>query len=731
MADQLGNAVLTLTVDDKQFNAGLVRAQTAAQNAGTALRNAVGGLGLATTAAAVAAFVGKQITELDAAAAAVRTLGVDSEELVPRLRALSAELGNNISAVELTKAAYDVASSGFATAADATNILRAAAVGAKGGFAEVADVASAVTGVLNAYGKTSQEASVLVDQFVQTQADGVITVRQYAAEIGNIASIAAASGISIQELNAAIATATLRGVPVSQTFTGLRQAISSIIKPSEQAKELAQSLGIQFNVGALQAKGFGGVLAEVQAKTGGAADKIAILLGSVEAQAAVQPLLNDNLIKYNELLRRQAQAAGAAASASEINTRTISGGLSQIGTGFSNLATTLDTVLTPLFAGFIRDLNSILVKLNQVSALAPDKVLQREKEAGEIVQRAIGPFGGSGFFGAVSVKYNGKTYKGSATGIKEAILQDLLNKDLAKLNAPIATGASGKPAASAAATGSDPAVLAAAEAAAENDKLLKQSRQRLLDARALQGLQGIALAQTKQELEIERLQTVEAKAKRDYELAQRNQDSDASERSKIFETAANTLKAALIEGSDALKQAAKEAAQRFVDATRQLSEAQSKLSTVQANPQGLNRFLSPEEQFQRVRAAILRLGPDLQTAIQSGQKLLNSQGVGLGRPLFENVRGIFENARTGLFASTGGLENIQQFISDVNAERDAISGVNTAQQNLQQINKELTQVNGSLRDQVAELVKKQWQVVVNVPGGTASGDVIGAVNGAF
>ena len=730
MAEQLGSAVLTLSVDDKQFNAGLLRAQGAAQNAGNALRNAIGGLGLATTAASVAAFVGKQITELDAAAAAVRTLGVDSDELVPRLRALSVELGNNISAVELTKAAYDVASSGFATAADATNILRASAQGAKGGFAEVGDVASAVTGVLNAYGKTSAEAGLLVDQFVQTQADGVITVRQYAAEIGNVASIAAASGISIQELNAAIATATLRGVPVAQTFTGLRQAISSIIKPSEQAKDLAESLGLQYNVGALRAKGFAGVLADVQAKTGGATDKLAVLLGSVEAQAAVQPLLNDNLIKYNELLGRQAQAAGAAADASSINARTISGGLKQIGTGFSNLATTLDTVLSPLFAGFIKDLNSILVKLNQVSTLAPERVLQREKEAGDIVQRAVGPFGGSGFFGAVSVKYNGKTYKGSAAGIKEAILQDLLNRDLAKLNAPVTSGGPGKPPASGTA-GADPAVLAAAEAAAENEKLLKQSRQRLLDAQALQGLQGIALVDAKQQLEIERLRTIEAKAKREYESAVRNQDSNAPERSKAFETAANNLKSALLEGSEALKQAAKEAAQRFVDATRQLAEAQSKLSSVQANPQGLNRFLSPEEQFQRVRAAITRLGPDLEKAITSGQKLLNSQGVGLGRPLFDGVRAILENARTGLFASTDGLQAIQQFISDVNAERDAITGVNNAQQSLQQINQELTQVNGSLRDQVAALVAKQWQVVVNVPGGSASGDVVGAVNGAF
>lgn len=441
MADQLGSAVLTLSVDDSQFNAGLQRAQSTVQQVGGSLQAALGTLGLATSAAGIAAFVGNQVTQLDAAAAAVRTLGVDSEELGTRLRALSVELDNNISTLDLTKAAYDVASSGFSSAADATQILRASALGAKGGFAEVNDVASALTGVINAYGLSASDATKIVDGFVQTQADGVITVRQYAAEIGNIASIAAASGVGIEELNAAIATATLRGVPVSQTFTGLRQALASIIKPSEQAKELAESLGIQFNVGALQAKGLGGVLTEVQQKTGGAADKIAILLGSVEAQAAVQPLLNDQLVKYNELLAKQAQSSGAAADAAKINAGTISDGLRQIGNGFSNLATTLDKVLSPLFAGFISNINNVLAKLNQVSALAPDKVLAREREATDAVAGQLFPGQGSGFFGPVTVKYKGKTYKGSATGIREAILQDLLKGELSKINSPAASGA--------------------------------------------------------------------------------------------------------------------------------------------------------------------------------------------------------------------------------------------------------------------------------------------------
>ena len=351
--------------------AGLQGLGTASLTAGEQLKKLAVELGALEAGRRAVGYIVDELKQLDAGQAAVRTLGVNSEELTNRLKGLSQELGASVSVNELLKASYDVLSSGFTTAADATSILRASALGAQGGFAELGDVVKAISGVLNAYGLSAQEATGIVDTFLQTQNDGVITVRQYAAEIGNIASIAAAGGVSIQELNAAIATATLRGVPVAQTFTGLRQALSSIIKPSDQAVQLARSLGLEYNVAALQSKGFAGVLADVQAKTGGSADKLAILLGSVEAQAAVQPLLNDKLVKFNELLAKQAESAGAASSASKINADTVTGNVTRIQNSLSNLATSLDSTLSPVLGSIAGLVSSALGDLTKLLNLLP------------------------------------------------------------------------------------------------------------------------------------------------------------------------------------------------------------------------------------------------------------------------------------------------------------------------------------------------------------------------
>jgi len=200
-------------------------------------------------------------------------------------------------------------------------------------------VTDATTSVLNAYGLEANKAGKIVDGFAQTQADGKIVVDQYAQQIGRIAPIAAGAGVSIDELNAAISAVTATGVPVESTFAGLRQVIASIQKPTKQASDVAEKLGIDFSAAALKSKGLSAVLEEIRDKGGASADNLSQLFGSVEALTAIQPLLNDELVKFNEALENQANAQGRAAKDAFTAANTISGQLKRIGTAFTNLTT--------------------------------------------------------------------------------------------------------------------------------------------------------------------------------------------------------------------------------------------------------------------------------------------------------------------------------------------------------------------------------------------------------
>ncbi|MBD2694434.1 phage tail tape measure protein [Anabaena catenula] len=247
----------------------------------------------------------------DTSVRALSTLTGDSAGLYKELQALSKELGYQVTATELATTGYDVLSAGFNKTADVIEILKNSQKAAVGGFAEIGVVADAVTTILNAYGKGVGETEKVTSQFIQTQNDGKIVVSQYAQQIGGLASTAAASNVSLEELNATVSVATASGVRVESAFTGLRQAISSIVKPSAEAEKVAEKLGIKFDAATLKQKGFAAVLEDVRKKAGGNAQALGILFGSVEAVAAVQPALND-FEKFTGFIERQKNAAGEA-----------------------------------------------------------------------------------------------------------------------------------------------------------------------------------------------------------------------------------------------------------------------------------------------------------------------------------------------------------------------------------------------------------------------------------
>lgn len=348
---QAQNLLKALEAEVKKLNGSFDDVGKKGKLFGEGLTGAAGKVVGALGAAAAAAFTTQKafetLAEQSRAEAALRTLSVNSDEAVASLSKLSAELKGQASITELTAAAYDVASAGFGKVADQTKILEAATKGAVGGMSDINTVGNAVTSVLNAYGMSADQATGLVDKFIQTQNDGKIVLAEYATQIGRLAPTAAAAGVGIDELNAAISTITAQGVPVESTFAGLNQALVAILKPTSEAASLAEELGIDFNEAGLKAHGFGGLLKQVAEATGGSTTQMTQLFGSVEALKAVLPLTNDNLQKFEANLKNQANSAGVADKAFKQMADTLGGALKAVETEFKNLVVAFAPI-TPL-----------------------------------------------------------------------------------------------------------------------------------------------------------------------------------------------------------------------------------------------------------------------------------------------------------------------------------------------------------------------------------------------
>ncbi len=282
---------------------------------------------------AAVAGLGKAFQTLSAqdfAEAKVRTLGTNSDDLVVSLNNVSRELQGQASVAELTGAAYDVASAGFTKAADSAEILRAASLGATGGFSDINTVANAATSVLNAYGQSADQAAALVDGFIQTQNDGKIVVAQYAAEVGKVASAAAGLNVPMTEVNAVIAQSTAAGVKAEVAFTGLKTAMARFA--SGEAEKALKGTGIEINAATLEAEGMVETLRKLQGLDTG---QIFKALGT-EAAPALLPVIQ-NLERYEELIQNQENAAGAAARAQAEAANTIQGAWKRVTVAFENL----------------------------------------------------------------------------------------------------------------------------------------------------------------------------------------------------------------------------------------------------------------------------------------------------------------------------------------------------------------------------------------------------------
>lgn len=137
-------------------------------------------------------------------------------------------------------------------------------------------VMNAATGVMNAYGLSVKDAGTFSDWFFQVVKSGRMTGAELARSIGQIATTASGSGVSLNELGATLAALT-NVMPLGSAMTFLNSAIQGIVNPSASAGTAAAGLGIKLSASALKAKGFVEVLNEIDQQTQGNGDLIATL----------------------------------------------------------------------------------------------------------------------------------------------------------------------------------------------------------------------------------------------------------------------------------------------------------------------------------------------------------------------------------------------------------------------------------------------------------------------
>lgn len=267
-------------------------------------------------------------------------------------------------------ALYQIISAGAKDASQAVELLDVTNQLALGGVADLAVAADGLTTVLNAYGLSAEDATDVSDTFFVAIREGKTTADELSSALGQIVPIAAQLGLSFQEVTSVLAGLTKSGINTRRSVTGLRAIIVSILKPTEQQKEIAEELGLEWDAAALKADGFVGIIRNMVAATGGNTEQMTQLLATTEALTPAFALAGQAGDDANATFLAMEDRAGATALAVNKISESLGQRLKVAGAGisatFEEIGLTLLEVLVPAIEGVNSSLNITLGLLRAV-----------------------------------------------------------------------------------------------------------------------------------------------------------------------------------------------------------------------------------------------------------------------------------------------------------------------------------------------------------------------------
>lgn len=247
-----------------------------------------------------------------------------------------------IEANEAAKALYQIVSAGH-DGADGMKVLEVSAKAAVGGVTDTATAADAITTLLNAYKLDVSEAENLSDQLFTTVRLGKTSFGELGKSIAQVAPVAAAYGVEIDQVLAAVATLTKQGTPTAQAMTQIRASIIAVSKV--------------LGDGAFDNRTYQEALAEVARQAGGSESKLRELVPEVEAVNAVLGLTGMNVKEAAGHLEEMQNATGAAEAAFKEMASSVENQMKLLGNNIT-------AALRPMGEAILKEISSIATAFN-------------------------------------------------------------------------------------------------------------------------------------------------------------------------------------------------------------------------------------------------------------------------------------------------------------------------------------------------------------------------------
>ena len=289
--------------------------------------------------------------QYSAAMAAANTMAGKSGEDFANLKNQVSELAKTIPIArdQLANGLYQVISNGVPED-NWIEYLNQSAKASVGGIADLEEVVKVTSTVIKNYGLSWQDAGTIQDKIQLTAKNGVTSFEQMAQALPRVTANAATLGVTVDELMATFATLTGVSGNTAEVSTQLAAIFTALVKPSSEATEMAQQMGIQFDAAAVKAAG--GMQNFIQsldrdvknyaASSGMLEQEIyGKLFGSAESLRALIPLTGELADKFSQNVDEMQGSAGTIDGAFDTMGNTGAAQLQKLKNAFAGIGDTL------------------------------------------------------------------------------------------------------------------------------------------------------------------------------------------------------------------------------------------------------------------------------------------------------------------------------------------------------------------------------------------------------
>jgi len=274
-----------------------------------------------------------------------------------------------VDATVAAKGLYQALSAGIPKE-NAMAFLTTAAKSAVAGVTTVNVAVDGLTNVINAYKLPVADAAIISDKLFAAVVDGKTTFEELSANMSKATVVAAAMGVPLDQVLAAIVAITGQGTPTAEAFTQIKEALTSLLNPSDQMLIAFKQMEVTSGSQAVAQYGLAGALQLVRDRFEGQEGELVKAMRSTEAYNGMLSMTGENLKSYDKGLKSVAESTGKTNKAFADNANTLENAFSGLKTTFIGFVEALEGSYGPIqkVTGLLKTMTGALAAYQELQA---------------------------------------------------------------------------------------------------------------------------------------------------------------------------------------------------------------------------------------------------------------------------------------------------------------------------------------------------------------------------